>query len=293
MDVPRRQARTVRLRRLANELAELRKAADLDPKQVAGLTEINQATLYRIEKAQVRPQRRTVVTLLNAYGIESPKRDELLELLKQSGEQGWLASYESELPEQLLHYVSFESEARSIRNYETILIPGLLQTEAYALATVTQAGLPIADEADVAQRVQMRMQRQELFKRPEPLKLWAIFDEAVLHRMVGGAEVMVGQLQRLLDAGRAAHIAIQVVPFSAGAHAGMPGSFAIIDFPDPQDADIVYSDSMSGDLFLETEAEVRRFTAIFSLLQATALSPQESARLITDRMKTVKKGSTP
>ncbi len=292
MDVPRRQARTVRLRRLANELAELRKAAALDPKAVQNLTDINPATLYRIERAQVRPQRRTVVALLNTYNADGPKREELLELLKQSAEQGWLAAYESELPEPLLHYVSFESEARSIRNYETILIPGLLQVEAYAQATVAQAGLPIPDLADADQRVQMRMQRQEVFKRADPLKLWAIVDEAAICRMVGGAEVMIEQLGRLLDAGKAAHITVQVVPFVAGAHAGMPGSFAIIDFPDPQDAPIVYSDSMSGDLFLETEVEVRRFSAVFSHLQAAALSPRDSAGLIADRLKNLKKGST-
>jgi transcriptional regulator with XRE-family HTH domain len=293
MDVPRRQARTVRLRRLAAELRALREGAGLTPKTVQDLTEINPATLYRIESAKVRPQRRTIVALLNAYGADAARRDELLDLLKQSAEQGWLASYESELPEPLLHYVSFESEARSIRNYETILIPGLLQTREYAYATVTQAGLPIPDPEDVEQRVQMRMQRQELFKRPDPLQLRAVIDEAAIHRMVGGEDVMMGQLQRLLEAGRAAHIMIQVVPFAAGAHAGMPGSFAIINFPDPQDADIVYSDSMAGDLFLETEAEVRRFSAVFEHLQASALSPKDSARLIASRLKTLERGSTP
>jgi transcriptional regulator with XRE-family HTH domain len=293
MDVPRRQARTVRLRRLAAELRALREAAGLDTKAVQELTEINPATLYRIETAKARPQRRTIVALLGAYGVDAEKRDELLELLKQSAEQGWLAAYETELPEPLLHYVSFESEARSIRNYETILVPGLLQTQEYALATVTQAGLPIPDAADVEQRVQMRMQRQELFNRADPLQLWAIVDEAVIHRVVGGQHVMIDQLERLLYAGKAAHITIQVVPFSAGAHAGMPGSFAIINFPDPQDADIVYSDSMAGDLFLETEAEVRRFSAVFEHLQATALSPTDSAQLIKKRLTTLKKGSTP
>lgn len=289
MDVPRRQARTVRLRRLAAELRALREAAGLAPKAVQEATEMNPATLYRIEGAKVRPQRRTVVSLLNLYGVDAAKRTELLDLLKQSAEQGWLAAYESELPEPLVHYVSFESEARSIRNYETILIPGLLQTESYAVATVTQAGLPIPDEADIAQRVQMRMQRQELFQRPDPLQLWAVIDEAAIHRVVGGDEVMIGQLERLVHAGKAAHITVQVVPFAAGAHAGMPGSFAIISFPDPQDADIVYSDSMAGDLFLETEAEVRRFSAVFEHLRATALSPKDSARLITERLKTLRK----
>ena len=289
---PRRQPPTVRLRRLAAELRALREEANLTPKLVKEQTEIDPATLYRIESAKVRPQRRTVISLLSAYGAEPAKRDELLELLKQSAEQGWLASYESELPELLVHYMSFESEARSIRNYETILIPGLLQTQAYAYAAVTQAGLPIADEEDVARRVEMRMQRQRLFERPDPLQLWAVIDESALHRMVGGEEVMIEQLQRLIDAGKAAHIVVQVIPFSAGAHAGMPGSFAIIEFPDPQDSDIVYSDSMAGDLFLEADAEIRRFAAVFEHLRAAALSPKDSARLITERLRTLERGRT-
>ncbi|MEV4345296.1 helix-turn-helix transcriptional regulator [Actinoplanes sp. NPDC049596] len=292
MELPRRQAPTVRLRRLAAELRALRHEAGLTPKAVQERTEINPATLYRVETAKVRPQRRTLISLLEAYGVAKPRQEELLELLKQSAEQGWVAAFENELPELYLHYVNFEADARSLRNYETIFVPGLLQTRDYAHAAITQAGLPIASAEDITRRVDVRIQRQSLLEKDSPLQLWAILDESALRRMVGGPAVMRAQLEHLLQAGESPNIVIQVIPFDAGAHAGMPGSFVILDFPDPQDPDLVYSDSMAGDLFLESEADIRRFSAIFDLLRAAALSPQESARMITQRAHTLKKGPT-
>ncbi len=241
----------------------------------------------------MRPQRRTVVSLLDAYGVTGDKRAELLELLKQSAQLGWLNKFESELPELYLHYVSFEAEARSIRNYESLFIPGLLQTEDYARAAITQAGLPIPNPDDIDHRVEVRMQRQTALTRKDPFQLWAIVDEAVLHRAVVGDDVMTAQLSHLLDASKAANVVIQVIPFAAGAHAGMPGSFVIMDFPESQDPDLVYSDSMAGDVFLESEADGRRFTAVFDLLRASALSPTDSTRMIAERIKALKKGRTP
>jgi transcriptional regulator with XRE-family HTH domain len=293
MELPaRRQTPTVRLRRLAGELRGLREEAELTPKAVAERTEINTATLYRVETAKVRPQRRTVISLLDAYGVTGEKRAELLELLKQSAQLGWLNRFEQELPELYLHYVSFEAEARSIRNYETIFVPGLLQTEDYARAAITQAGLPIPNSDDIDHRVEVRMQRQAALTRKDPLQLWAIVDEAVLHRVVGGESVMLTQLQHLVEASKAANVVVQVIPFGAGAHAGMPGSFVILDFPEPKDPELIYSDSMAGDLFLETDADVRRFTAVFDLLRASALSPKDSTRMINERIKALEKGSS-
>lgn len=287
----RRQPPTVRLRRLAGELRALREQAGLSPKAVAGATDLNPATLYRIETAKVRPQRRTVTSLLDAYGVaDSTKRDELFDLLKQSAQLGWLARFESELPELYTHYISFEAEARSVRNYETIFVPGLLQSERYARAAITQAGLPIANPDDIAHRVEVRMQRQASLRRKDPLQLWAICDESVLHRLVGGAEVMAEQLRALVDAASSPNIVVQVIPFRAGAHAGMPGSFVIMDFPDPQDPEIVYVDSMAGDLFLEAEADIRRYTAVFEHLRAAALSPSDSAKLIESQIAAIEKG---
>ncbi|MCI4066083.1 helix-turn-helix domain-containing protein [Micromonospora sp. R77] len=278
----RRQPPTVRLRRLAAELRGLRTAAGLTRDEVSEQTGINPATLYRIETAKVRPQRRTLMAMLDKYGVtDEDKRSELIALSRQAAQLGWLQAYESELPELYTTYISFEAEARSVRNYESLFVPGLLQTENYARAVI-RGVLPLATDADVQARVEARMQRQESLRKTEPLRLWAILDEAVLHRLTGGPAVMAEQLDALVTAACQPHVTLQVIPFTSGAHAGMPGSFVVMDFPDPADPALVYVDSMAGDLFLEREADVRRYTSTFEHLRATALDPSSSIKLIQE-----------
>jgi len=284
----RRQPPTVRLRRLASELRGLRTAAGLTREDVAEQTNINAATLYRIETAKVRPQRRTLLALLDHYGVtDEGQRADLIALSRQAAQLGWLQQYEDELPEQYTTYISFEAEARSVRNYESLFVPGLLQTEGYARAVI-RGVLPLASDGDVERRTEARMQRQGVLRRKNPLRLWAIVDEAVLHRRVGGAEVMAEQLQTLVEAARQPHITLQVIPFASGAHAGMPGSFVVMDFPDAADPALVYIDSMAGDLFLEREPDVRRYTITFEHLQATALDPASSVQMIEAQVDAIK-----
>src|SRR5262249_7840301 len=173
----------------------------------------------------------------------------------------------------------FESEARSVRNYESLFVPGLLQTEGYTRAVVT-ASLPSTSESEVQQRVETRIQRQQAITKDDPLKLWAIVDEAALHREVGGPQVMADQLRRLADMARQPHITFQVLPFKVGAHPGMYGAFAVMDFPHAADPELVYIENMAGALFLEKEADVRRYAENFDQLRAAALNPADSRRLV-------------
>jgi hypothetical protein len=285
LTVPReRQAPpTVRSRRLAFELRRLRDAAGLIRDQVSEQTGINPATLYRHETAaaRARPQRRTMIALLNTYGVtDEQQRADLLALSREADVQTWLRPYHAELPEHYTTYISFEAEARSARNYESLFIPGLLQTEDYARALI-KGNLPMASQKEVDQRVQARMERQALLYKDDPVQLWAIVDEAVLRRKVGGADVMRGQLAAIATAAGEPHITVQVIPFSAGAHAGMQGSFIVLSFSNPADPEIVYVDSMAGDLFLDADADIRRFSLVFENLRAVAISPDDSTSLIT------------
>jgi transcriptional regulator with XRE-family HTH domain len=277
----RRQPPTVRLRRLAAELRGLRAAVGMTREDVSEHTGINAATLYRIETAKVRPQRRTLIALLDRYRVtDESKRTDLIALSQQATQLGWLQAFESQLPEEYTTYISFEAEARSIRNYETLFVPGLLQTEQYAKAVIAGV-LPLAPAEDADRRVQARLKRQALLSKKHPLNLWAIIDEAVLHRRVGGAEVITAQLNHLAETAKLPHVTLQVLPFGVGAHPGMTGSFAVMDFPDPADPELVYIETMGGDLFLERESDVRRYTTIFEHLRAAALNPTDSIRLIT------------
>jgi len=282
----KRQTPTVRLRRLAAELRRLREESQLTREDVTQRTGINEATLYRIETAKVRPQRRTLIGLLDLYEMVDPQRSEILALSKQADEQGWLRPYHADLPDQYTAYISFEAEARSVRNYESLFVPGLLQTEDYTRA-MTKGVSPTATTKEVDQRVQARMERQGVLAKERPLELWAIVDEAALRRTVGGPKVMAAQLNHLLAMTEQPLVTLQVIPFGAGAHPGMPGSFVLMDFPDPDDPLIVYIDSMAGDLFLEAEADIRRYNEIFDHLRAQAKSPADSRALIATLVREI------
>jgi transcriptional regulator with XRE-family HTH domain len=276
----RRQAPTVRLRRLASELRALRKAADLTQDDVFERTSINVATLFRIEKAHVRPQKRTLIALLDVYGVTDPaERERLLAMSREANRLGWLQAYEDQIGQEYSTYVSFESEARSVRNYESLFIPGLLQTEDYARAVI-RGVLPHVTDDEVTKRVEVRMQRQGVLDKSDPLRLWCVMDEAAVRRSVGGDKVMKSQLTRLIDAATVPTTVLQVIPYGAGAHPGMPGSFVVMDFAEPTDPEIVYIDSMAGDLFLERGEDVERFATVFEHLRAAALSPADTTRLL-------------
>jgi hypothetical protein len=141
---------------------------------------------------------------------------------------------------------------------------------------VTRAGLPTASDDEVDRRVEVRLQRQRVLTGSSPIELWAIVDEAALRRQVGGSDVMRAQLGHLIDAAGLPHITLQVIPYSAGAHAGMLGSFVIMQFDDETVPDVIYLDNMAGNLFLESEVEVRRYRLAFEHLRADAMSPDGS-----------------
>lgn len=287
----RKPTRTLRMRRLAVELRRLRESAGLSREDVTEKTRINGSTLYRIETAQARPQVRTLHTLCDLYKVSEDQREELLALTKDSGKQGWLETYPSELPTVYTNYILFESEARTIRNYESLFVPGLLQTEDYARAVI-RGTLPLATSEQVEDRVRARLQRQELLHRPEPLRLRAVMDEAALSRTVGGPRVMREQLLHLSTMAKMPHVEVQVIGFESGAHPGMPGSFVLMEFADPADPAVVYSDSMAGDLFLEGDVEVDRYSLILEQLVGMALSPDQTRQLIESTAAGMIEGSS-
>jgi transcriptional regulator with XRE-family HTH domain len=275
----KRQTPTVRLRRLAAELRSLRASSGLTRDEVVERTGINVATMYRIEHARVRPQTRTLRTLLDLYGVEKEQQAELVGWLRDARERGWLHAYQSELPEQYTTFIGFEGEAESAWDYESLFVPGLLQTEDYARAVITGV-LPFASRDEVERRVEVRMERQEVLRNDNPLQLWGIVDEAALRRQVGSSTVMRAQFRHLMEASELPNVTFQVIPFDAGAHAGMPGSFIVLQFTEEAIPDVIYIDSMAGDLFLEAESDVRRYKLVFEHLRAVSASPDASRSLL-------------
>jgi len=264
---------------MAAQLRELRTESGLTQEDVSGRTGIDRSTLYRLEGAQQRPQKSTLIQLLDLYRVEEPRRGELLTLLREAGQRGWLQQYRSELPEVYSDYIGFEDEARSISNYESLFVPGLLQTEDYARALLNGT-LPYVTSEEIENRITARIARQALLDREEPPRLWTIMDEAAVRRVAGGRAVMRAQLDRLREAASRPNITLQVIPFEAGSHPGMDGAFVVLDFPDPADQSIVYTESAAGGLFLEEEVEIRRYKLMFEHLRAAALRPDETVSLL-------------
>jgi transcriptional regulator with XRE-family HTH domain len=276
--VKRGQGPTIRRRRLASELRRLREAADLTIDEVGEKLECSASKVSRIETGHVGVTPRDARDMLELYGLTGDERDALVQLAREARKPGWWHAYKEVFTGT---FVGLEADASSLRAFQALLVPGLLQTETYARAVI-RAMRPDSDEAEIERRVAARTARQELLSDPNPPAYWAVIDEAVLHRSVGGPSVMAEQAARLLELGQLPHVTIQVVPFTAGAHPGMEGPFLILGFPEQADPEVVYVDSTSGGFFLELPPDVRRYSLMFDHLRAAALKPDDSLALIAE-----------
>jgi hypothetical protein len=170
-----------------------------------------------------------------------------------------------------------------MRQFELAQVPGLLQTSSYARALRT-AIAPTTPIEVLENQIAARMIRQHVLTGADPLIYEAILSEAVLHCPVGGGRVMRGQLENLLELSGRPNIAIQVLPFAAGAHAGMEGAFTIVTLPDLAH-DVGYVEGPAGSIYLEEQDDVRSCTMDFAVLSSLALSPAESAELISTTLE--------
>jgi transcriptional regulator with XRE-family HTH domain len=260
---------TVRRRRLAGELRRLRDQAQLTIEDVAEKLTCSSSKISRIETGHVGVTPRDTRDLLKLYGVEADQLEALVQLSKEARKKGWWHTYNEVFTGA---FVGLEAETSSLRAYQALLIPGLLQTEDYMRAVI-RAARPDATEAHVEKRVQARLVRQRLLTDIDPPRYWAVIDEAVLCRPVGGTQVMHTQLNWLIARATLPHVTIQVLPFQAGAHAGMEGPFLIFGFPEQADPDVVYVDNTTTGIYLEEPAEILRYTLMFDHLRAAALAP--------------------
>jgi transcriptional regulator with XRE-family HTH domain len=277
---------TLRGRRLALELLHRRESTGMTREEVARQLEWSTSTLFRIETGRSRPQPGNVRVLLELYGVTGPERDGLIQLARDARQPGWWHSFRDVLPNPYEVYIGLEAGAASIRNFEPLLVPGLLQTEAYTRELSRNGPLEL-DRDEVERRVEVRMARQKILTRGDRPRLWAVIDEAVIHRQVGGPAVMRGQLRHLVESAEQGKTTLQVVPYSAGAHAGTTGPFVVLNFPEPTDPAVVYVETLAGDIYLEERSDVNRYTLAFERLLAAALHPDESVRLIEQAASTM------
>ena len=274
---------TVRRRELGALLRKLREDQGMSVKQVTEHLLCSPSKISRIETGHRGATLRDVRDLCDLYGVtEDADRERLMTLAKEGKQQGWWQSYD--LPFSTPTYVGLEAEAIRIKDYDSGVIPGLLQTPGYVRALHDEPLPEPAREATpdlVDQRVEARLRRQELLTRekPPPLQFWTILDEAVLHRAVGGPSAMQRQLELVVERMQLPNVTVQVLPYSVGAHPALDSTFNILEFSGPV-SNLVYSEGLAGFIFIERPEDVDRYQKVFERLSEMSLSPGQSADLM-------------
>ncbi|MEU9356894.1 helix-turn-helix transcriptional regulator [Streptomyces sp. NPDC051840] len=274
---------TVRRRRLGQELRRLREIKGMTAEEVAERLLVSQSKISRLENGRRSISQRDVRDLCGVYEVEDHRVvDSLMQMAKDSRQQGWWHAF-GDIPYSV--YIGLETDAESLRVYEPQIVPGLLQTRSYAEALIGGA-LPEAPPAEIEKRVSVRARRQDRVNAPEhALRLWAVIDESALRRLVGGKQVMIEQLEHLMEQSQLPHVTVQVLPFDMGAHPGINGQYAILEFPDAADSSVVYIEGVTSDLYLEKANDVQRYSVMYEHLRAQALNVDQTRQFIGDIAK--------
>ncbi|MGY1456131.1 helix-turn-helix domain-containing protein [Streptomyces sp. SS8] len=269
---------------LGLRLRDLREKAGCSFEEAAAALSVNAATVRRMEKAEVGLKPLFVEKLLETYGVGRQEIDSFLALVEESRKPGWWHRFRDVLPDWFGLYVSLEGSASVIRGYEPHCVPGLLQTEDYARALL-RTGFPNASEDELERRVALRLGRQRLLARPGAPRLWVVVDETVLHRSVGGPEVMRAQIDRLLEAAALPNVTLQILTFGAGPHPGMFGPFQLFRFDIPELPDIVYAESLTGAVYLDERPDTAAYLEVLDRMGAQAVSVRHTEELLGDIRK--------
>ena len=281
-----RKIPTVPQRALANALERRREAAGLSREDVNRALEWSSMKCYRIETARVAVSPGDIRELARLYQLGDADTEALVELARQARRPGWWKGMSQSLPAGFSVHLELESTARAIRTYEVQFVPGLWQTEGYARAVLSARSVSSTPE-QIERQITIRMRRQQILDRasPPPPEIWAILDESVIRRVVGGRDVMRGQLARLREISQTAAVTLQVLPFSAGAHMAAYGSFSLFDPSEPAFPVTASSDRPAGTLIEDDPSVISQYTMIFDHLRATSLNPAESRSLIDEAMR--------
>ncbi|GEC06537.1 transcriptional regulator [Streptomyces spinoverrucosus] len=274
---------TVRRRRLGQELRRLRELKGMTAEEVAERLLVSQSKISRLENGRRSISQRDVRDLCGVYEVEDHRIvDSLMQMAKDSRQQGWWHSF-GDIPYSV--YIGLETDAASLRVYDPQVVPGLLQTRQYAESLIRGA-LPEATPTDIDRRVQVRLRRQERIAAEEnPLRLWAVLDEAAVRREVGNKQVMIDQLEHLLEMSQLPHVTVQLIPFQMGAHPGVSGQYAILEFPDAADSSVVYIEGVTSDLYLEKPQDVQKYSVMYEHLRAQALNVDQTREFLSDVAK--------
>ncbi len=280
----------VRRWQLAAALKQLREQADLTQEQAverlrSGPGTWSRSKLSRVENREHHVKPREVEQLLDAYGgADAATRDGLVTLATGSREREWWEGFGKDVPEILQPLLCLEAGLVAMRDFQSQLVHGLLQTTDYARALVTSIHPGLFDPAELERRVAARMARQQVLARNNPPALHFVLDETILQRLIGDHVVMHDQLRKLAQVAERPNITIQVLPRDIGGSPGLYGPFSILTLPDPI-PDIGYTEGAAGALYIEDRDRVRTWTLRFGMLTRLARSQEDSVDMIAEAMR--------
>ena len=280
---PRSAGPTVQRLVLGGHLRRLREQAHITTEQAAGVIRGSHSKISRMEHGRVGFKERDIADLLTMYGVtDADEREALLKLARESNTPGWWQGYADILPHWVEPYFGLEAAASFIRNYELQFVPGLLQTEGYALSLIRLGNAPT--EEDVLRRAEARMSRQDILSRETPPRVWAVVDEGALRRPIGGAKVMREQLKHLIDMCDHPAVTLQVLPFQVASHPAMGGPFTILRFAEPDLRDVVYIEQLTSALYLDKPAEVDSYLEVMEQLCLQAEPAARTPQILRDAL---------
>lgn len=280
-----RSAPTVGQVVLGRRLLDLRERAGLKREDAARILRVAPATVRRMETAEVALKIPYLQLLLKEYGVADDEAESFVRLAEDANRPGWWQRYHDILPGWFSMYVSLEGAASLIRSYEPHFVPGLLQTEDYARGVMKAGAIGQTRPDDIDRYVDLRMQRQELLTREDAPRLWVVLDETALRRPVGGPEVMGAQLERLLEAAERPNVTLQVAAFDRGPHPGTYGPFVLFRFAVPELPDMVYSEYLTGAVYLDARSEVATHLEVMDRMAAQAATAQRTKEILRDLRK--------
>jgi transcriptional regulator with XRE-family HTH domain len=271
---------TMRMRYVGRVLSDWRGRSGLTGDVVAERLNWARSKISKLENASQTITAADVISMAVVYAVSEAERDELVEEVEHATERGWWLSYgDAVTAKQFDRYVDFETEAVSLVNFEIDLIPGLLQTEDYVRA-IARAFTPSANTAEIQHRVEVRKRRQARLFADHPIEFDAVVNEAALHQLVGGKDVMSTQLKHLARIAHLPNVSIRMVPFSVGAYPAMGRPFVILRFDRPEWPDVAYQENLNSCMYIEHPAEVEQYNGGYAGLCERALSKDETLRAI-------------
>ncbi|GAA1621529.1 helix-turn-helix domain-containing protein [Actinoplanes couchii] len=271
---------TVRRLQVGAHLRALRQAKGISRDQAGYVIRGSESKISRMELGRVSFKERDITDLLNLYGVEDQaEHRRVLTMVREANAPSWWQAYGDVLDTWFQNYLDLEQAAELIRTYEVQFVPGLLQTDGYARAVI-KLGHEDDGPEEIDRRAKLRMARKQVLDRPEAPRLWAVLDEAVLRRPIGGREVLRGQIEYLLEMCESPRVRLQVMPFDRGGHAAAGGAFSILRFPHEKLPDVVYIEHLTSGLYLERRDEVDQYAAAIGRLFIEAERPDRTPAIL-------------